>query len=145
MEESLSKKKSDKKGDPPCQCRWKAIRQFGILAQEESGKIDQPKKERGFFRINFSVEMRQNPISCLPHFPSNDCVSSLVGLPEIPSSQIEEEEKRSNGENDKKVSCPDFHEFEASLESSPKKMNQNWYDNIMPSNGYEVHGSTHQA
>jgi hypothetical protein len=122
MEESLSEKESDKKGDQPCQCRWKPIRQLGILTQKESGKIDHPEKERGFFCINFSVEMRQNPVSYLPHFPGNDCVSSLVWFPEIPSSQIEKEEKRSSGENDKKISCPDFHEIEASLESSLKQM-----------------------
>jgi len=145
MEKSLSEKKSDKKGDQPCQCRGKAIRQFGILSQKKRGKVDQPEKERGFFCINFSVEMRQNPVSCLPHFPGNDCISSLVRFPEIPSSQIEEEEERSNGENDKKISCPYFHELEASLRSSLKNESSIGTIITMPSKGVSVCLSTNIA
>jgi hypothetical protein len=64
--------------------------------------------------------MRQNPIPGLLHFPGDNGISSLIGLPQISPSQIEKKEKSSNGEDDKKIFCPYFHEFNASLESPLK-------------------------
>jgi hypothetical protein len=64
--------------------------------------------------------MRQDPIPGLLHFSGNNGISGLIGLPQIPPPQIEKKEKSPNGEEDKKISCPYFHELNASLESSLK-------------------------
>ena len=55
--------------------------------------------------------MGQNPIPGLPHFPSNNRVSSLVRLPEIPSSQIEKEESDPYREDGKHISFSHIRQF----------------------------------
>jgi hypothetical protein len=67
------------------------------------GESNQPKEEGRLVAVKASVEMHENPIAPVKHLPGNLCVTGLVRIPEIPSTQIKKVKDKTDSDKKKNV------------------------------------------
>jgi hypothetical protein len=57
-------------------------------------KGDQPEKKRGLILVDRPIKVHEDPIPTLHHLSGYLSIAGFIGIPEIPSSQIDDIKKK---------------------------------------------------